>query len=205
MTSRDSSSSGQDGPAPTRISGPATSGRGRLSACALSLAAAVLGSACSSSVDQDTTTTGQADTSLTGYGATRQAWDEEHGPWNPEYAEGAVYGDLVRPDTYEYFSVDPGEPILSYYRGFPEGTDLATAKDIVLRDFPGDAVITIEDRDEPRCLIVLIESETVESATGDNAIAAYFSGPDTDFTEADVVDAVVTSAAGSTTDDLGFC
>jgi hypothetical protein len=141
---------------------------------------------------------------LTGFGATRKAWESVRGESVPGFADGAVYGRKVRGGTYEYFAVVEYDLMTFYSRAFPEGTDLQFAKQIVLEDFPVDAEITVEDRDDPLCVIVLIESEQVRAVTGHAAAAGFFSEGDY-FRASDVSDATVFSYLDEVGPDLGTC
>lgn len=143
---------------------------------------------------------------LTGFGATVEDWEDEHGDWIRPYAEGAVYGPVVRDDVHEYFGVTPGDGrILSYSRAFPEGTDLALAEQLLLKDFPDDARIAVRDDDDANCLIVLVKSATLKREIGYHATAAFGTSDSPDlFRRNDVSDAVV-SLAFESGPDLGFC
>jgi hypothetical protein len=141
---------------------------------------------------------------LTGFGATREAWESVRGESVPGFADGAAYGRKVRAGTYEYFAVVEYDLMTYYSRAFPEGTDLESAKQIVLEDFPEDAEIIVEDRDDPLCLIVLIESEQVRAVTGHAAAAGFFSEDDY-FRQSDVSDATVFSYPDKVGPDLGTC
>ena len=104
---------------------------------------------------------------LTGFGATRTAWESQQGPEVPYNNEDA-YGTKVDDEQYEYSSVSFQPRVLSYLRAFPRHTTLAEAETILLRDFPRDARTSVTDNDERRCRIVLIESLECRtpSATG---------------------------------------
>lgn len=143
---------------------------------------------------------------LTGFGATVEDWEDEHGDWVRPYAEGAVYGPVVRDDVHEYFGVTPGDGrIYSYSRAFPEGTDLALAEQLLLKDFPEDARIAVRDDDDANCLIVLIKSATLHKEIGYHATAAFGTSDSPDlFRKNDVSDAIV-SLAFESGPDLGFC
>ncbi|MBF4163552.1 hypothetical protein [Nocardioides acrostichi] len=117
---------------------------------------------------------------LSGYGASVASWEDAHGDSIDGYTAGSVYGEPVR-DTHEYFGVMPSRGTITMYsRAFAPRTSLREAEQVVLDDFPSDASITVRDTDEAACEIVMIESRTIEKATGSNATAAFFSdlGPD---------------------------
>jgi len=144
---------------------------------------------------------------LTGFGATVDAWESIRGDSVPPFNEGSVYGAEVRPGVYEYFGV-VADPLVTFYsRGFPDATDLEAAKQFVLTDFPADASIVAEDVGETSCVIVLIESATVAAMTDRGAQVGFFSPDDGGgvFDPSDVSDAVVFSSFTGPSDDLGRC
>ena len=105
-------------------------------------------------VSQRTDTAEQSDSpraevgvELTGFGATRTAWESQHGPEVPNNNEDA-YGTQVDDEQYEYSSVSFQPRVLSYMRAFPRHTPLAEAETILLRDFPSDAGTNVTDNDE---------------------------------------------------------
>ena len=119
---------------------------------------------------------------LVGYGATIQAWETQHGESVKGFSEGSVYGPVVRDGAHKYVGVRADDRVTFYSRTFPDGTSLEDAKRLVLQDFPEQASISVEDTDEPSCVIVLIDSKKVRRVTGSNATAAFFSeqGPSDD-------------------------
>lgn len=140
---------------------------------------------------------------LTGFGATRPAWEAQHGPEVPDNYEDA-YGTQVDDEQYEYSSVSFQPRVLSYTRAFPRHTTLAEAETILLRDFPSDARTSVTDNDERRCRIVLIESARVQDVLGDWATASFY-GRRQAFDADDVSFAFVTVHASRRARDLGGC
>lgn len=104
---------------------------------------------------------------LTGFGATRESWDQHHQP-APGFSPGSAFLPLVRGGQPKYASVngEPGERIMSYGIYFPEGTNLALAKRIALQEFPRGAKYGVLDNDEAHCLIAEVRSPPVERALG---------------------------------------
>lgn len=153
------------------------------------------------------TTTSPAD-GLTGFGATREAWDSAH-QQAPGFSPGSSYLPLIGGQPkYSAVLGDPGERILSYTLSFPEGTPLELAKAQVLAEFPSGAYFDIVDDEESRCLLMDIRSEEVEAVL-DSArpMVGLFSWPDLDtpFMENDVRSAIFTLAFPDETSDLGMC
>ena len=140
---------------------------------------------------------------LTGFGATRTAWESQHGPEVPGNNEDA-YGTKVDDEQYEYSSVSFQPRVLSYMRAFPRHTTLAEAETILLRDFPGDARTSVTDNGERRCRIVLIESARVQDVLGDWATPSFY-GHRQAFVAEDVSSAYVTVHRSRRTRDLGVC
>jgi hypothetical protein len=140
---------------------------------------------------------------LTGFGATRTAWESQHGPEVPNNNDDA-YGTKVDDEQYEYSSVSFQPRVLSYLRAFPRHTTLAEAETILLRDFPSDAGTSVTDKDERRCRIVLIESARLQDVLGDWAIASFY-GRRQAFDADDVAAAYVTVHRSRRARDLGVC
>lgn len=159
---------------------------------------------------EPTTETSSTAPELTGFGATVEDWESEHGDSVEGYTDGTVYGPIVREGVHKYVGVIAEDRIYSYSRGFPVGTDLSSAERLILQDFPADARITARDSDEVSCLIVLVKSRTIRRATGADAIVAFFTQQDpiddarTPLNRSDVSDATVFSS-DEPGPDLGFC
>jgi hypothetical protein len=153
--------------------------------------------------------TAPAGDGLTGYGATREAWDSSHEP-APGYSKGAAFLPLVSGDQPRYASVsgEAGERIYSYTISFTPGTDLKQAKREVLREFPPGASFGVEDADEPRCLLMDIRSRQVEAVMdGYRPMVGFFtdSGSDEALDRDHVDSAIFILASPDETTDLGMC
>ena len=120
----------------------------------------------------------EAATELLGFGASVDDWESVRGDSVPGFIEGSVYGSEVRDGMHKYFAVMADDTVTFYSRGFPNDTSLNAAMQLVLEDFPDDARIAHEDREEPDCVIALVRSRTVREATGAQATASFFSEPD---------------------------
>ena len=109
---------------------------------------------------------------LTGFSATRQAWDANH-QQAPGTTEGVAYLPMVEPDQPKYAAVCCDDRILLYTLVLADGTTLDEAQAQVAAELPGDA--------EPGrlidlggCKTQLWESATVKDAIGSHALATYF-------------------------------
>ena len=109
---------------------------------------------------------------LTGFGATRQAWNANH-EQAPGSTEGLAYLPMVEPDQPKYAAVCCDDRILLYTLVLASGTSLDEAQAQVAAELPADA--------EPGRLIDLggcktqrWKSATVKDAIGANALATYF-------------------------------
>lgn len=125
----------------------------------------------------DTAASAQADVAaptdpLTGYGATRAAWDANHTE-DPRAAPGAAYdqdpnlavdGDYTYDDKYFGVSNDPR--ITVYQMRAAPGTSISEAKSLALAEFPADATISwFQVRDT--CAQMMVHSATLAQYAGD--------------------------------------
>lgn len=193
--------------------------RSLLPAITITLAVFVLG--CRSEREpaaQETSAGASEDKSeLSGFGAPLDAWEAARGEPVEGSGDNPVYGPAVRDEAHRYSGVlteqDGGDRVISYTRTFPRGTALEDAYELVLEDFPEDAKITTRDDDERACLVVRIESETLNSETGSHATVAYFSPPpppeeldNWSLDRQDILDAMVMPDHNEGSDDLvGSC
>lgn len=146
---------------------------------------------------------------LTGYGATREAWNAAH-EQAPGYTDGAAFLPLIDGEQPRYAAVSggAGERIYSYTLSFPEGTNLDEAKRQVLQEFPAGAKFGIVDEDEPRCLIFDVRSPEVEAVMdGFRPAVAFFTKEQRSPTllRSNVDFAIFTLASADETTDLGMC
>lgn len=115
-------------------------------------------------------------TGLPGIGMTRPEWDNTHAA-APGYAEGAVYGPVVRDGQPQYATVSGDDYISIYSRYFPEVTDLSTAKSLITQEkLPADAQLA-EEQQDPECARAQYTSEQLNAARGEplTISVAYFS------------------------------
>lgn len=159
--------------------------------------------------EEPTVAAAPATDTLTGYGATRQAWDANHQA-APGFTEGSAYLPLVNGSQPRYAAVSgaAGERIYSYSLHFAAGTDLEAAKAEVLAEFPPGAVFGVEDADETRCLLVDVRTAEVEAVMeGYRPMVGFFTAPDvSEALDRNRVDyAIFTLAAADETTDLGMC
>jgi hypothetical protein len=110
---------------------------------------------------------------------------------------------------YAAVSGAPGERIISYGVNFPEGTNLALAKQVILQEFPKGAKFGTQDSGEARCLILEVRSPQVERVLGDGyrPIVGFFTKSDvSDTLLEDHVDyASMLIASEDEKTDLGMC
>lgn len=109
---------------------------------------------------------------LTGYGATRAAWDANHTE-DTRAAPGAAYdqdpnlavdGDYTYDDKYFGVSNDPR--ITVYQMRSAPGTSISDAKSLALSEFPADATISwFQVRDT--CAQMMVHSATLAEYAGD--------------------------------------
>lgn len=85
-----------------------------------------------------TTTSAPAPDELTGYGATREAWDATH-QQAEGFTPGAAYHPLIGGGQPQYATVCCDDQIISYTMFFPKDSTKALVMDAVRREFPGDA------------------------------------------------------------------
>lgn len=150
-----------------------------------------------------------AQSQMTGYGATREAWDAKH-VQAAGYTPGAAFLPMINGNQPKYSAVsgEPGERILSYSVNFPAGTDLALAKATVLREYPPGAKFGVQDTDEPECLIVEVRSPQVEAILdGSRPRITFFTSSEVSdtFVPNHVDDASMLLASADQTTDLGSC
>ena len=146
---------------------------------------------------------------LTGYGASREAWDANHKA-APGFDPGAAFLPLVNGKQPHYAGVTggPGERITSYEVYFPAGTNMAEAKAIALKEAPTGAKFGVEDKGEPHCLLAEVQSPKVEAVMErSRPMVAFYTSPDvSDFLVPSHVDyAIMTLAFADETTDLGSC
>lgn len=131
-----------------------------------------------------------ADDGLTGFGATREAWDANH-EQAPGYSEGAAYLPLLDGDQPKYAAVCCDERIISYLLFLPSDTSLDEAQQHVAGELPDDATPGERVEKDGGCVMQLWESPTLQEATGSNVVVTYFEGDEYDdvtFTSGDSVE-----------------
>lgn len=110
--------------------------------------------------------------SLSGMGATRDAWDGNHEKASG-YIDGAAYGPFVGPQLVKYAGVTEYDGrIHSYGINFGDGTTLADAKALVILEFPSGARFEQVQR-FTGCTMYLIDSKPVASALDDLPMVAF--------------------------------
>lgn len=114
---------------------------------------------------------------LTGFGATREAWDAHHQEAAGFY-DGSAYLPMVGERRPYYNSIlwEVWERNTIYDLDFGDGTTLEEAKDRILEEFPPGAAFDLTDSDDPRCLIMRIRSTEVEQQISDGKPMVHLYG-----------------------------
>lgn len=109
---------------------------------------------------------------LTGFGATRQAWDANH-EQAPGYTGGAAYLPMAYENQPTYATVCCGDQITLYTFMVPMGTNMTEAQALVAGELPDDAVGG-DLVDKGGCTMQVWESDALQDAVGSNALITYF-------------------------------
>lgn len=121
-----------------------------------------------------TTTTSSPAGKITGFGASRKAWDSAHDQADG-YSKGAAYAPMLEGGQPQYAAVCCEDQILSYTLNMPYGVTLDATQQRVRQEFPADATPgPLVDLGE--CSTQEWRSSTVEAAVDDPYIplVAYF-------------------------------
>ena len=122
---------------------------------------------------------------LTGFGATRVAWDAAHRPAPGRFTPGSAYGPLLDGGQPTYAAVFGDEHILSFSYYAPASTSLENLRTLIGREFPSDAAL-IDSYADGDCRFESYKSRTLEQAIGAyTMVVAYPSRePDSRYREA---------------------
>lgn len=145
---------------------------------------------------------------LTGFGATREAWDAHH-EVAPAAVDGSRYlpmvGDKARYD-FLFWELDPRA--IDYGMHFPEGTTLEQAQTQLLAEFPPGATVDRTNGGNPRCLVLRVRSAPVEGTITTGIPRVVLFGPegvDTRFSRADVRFALLGTTVDAAGEELDGC
>ncbi|WP_157693060.1 hypothetical protein [Pedococcus dokdonensis] len=145
---------------------------------------------------------------LTGFGATRAAWDAHHEA-APSGVDGSRYlpmvGDKARYD-FVFWELDPRA--VDYGLHFAPGTTFEQAQTQLLAEFPPGATVDRVDGESPRCLVLRIRSAPVERAIPTGIPMAVLFGPegvDPKVSRADIRFALLGTTLDAAGEDLGGC
>lgn len=152
---------------------------------------------------------GASNNGLTGFGATRRAWNAHHeADRDPKLVHGCCYGPKItttdRQSTDTWIAVMADDVISTYIRNFPTGTSRAEALAALARDdLPPDAKL-VASKVGDGCELFLYRSATLGRANPDLGNAVSFDlhsgGDETVYDPHDVAGADLSAAP-----DLGEC
>lgn len=162
-----------------------------------------------SSSAEPSTSAGPGPGVLTGFAASREAWNAAHQP-APGFTDGAAFLPLIDGKQPKYYAVNggAGEQILNYSVAMPPRTSFEAAKAEALKEFPAGATFDVTDKDEARCVLMRVRSPEVEKTLdGAMPMVGFFSLPEfgSAFTPSDVRTAIFTLAFEDDGQDLGMC
>lgn len=123
---------------------------------------------------------------LTGFGATRAAWDAAHQPAPGGFAPGSAYGPLLDGKQPTYAAVFGDEHILGFSYYAPARTSLNDLRALIGREFPGDAVL-IDSYTDGDCRIESYKSAALEQAIGAYTMVVAYPSPEPEYQYRDAI------------------
>ncbi len=114
---------------------------------------------------------------LTGFGATRLAWDAAHQPAPGRYTPGSAYGPMLDGRQPTYAAVFGDEHILSFSYFAPARTSLNDLRSLIRREFPPDAEL-IDSYTDGDCRIESYKSQALERAVGAYTMVVAYPSPE---------------------------
>ncbi len=123
---------------------------------------------------------------LTGFGATRAAWDAAHQPAPGGFAPGSAYGPLLDGKQPTYAAVFGDEHILGFSYYAPARTSLDDLRVLIGREFPDDAVL-IDSYTDGDCRIESYKSPALEQAIGAYTMVVAYPSPEPEYQYRDAI------------------
>lgn len=116
---------------------------------------------------------------LTGFGATRAAWDAAHRPAPGRYTPGSAYGPLLDGRQPTYAAVIGDEHILSFSYYAPARTSVDDLRALIRQEFPSDAEL-IDSYSDGDCRIEAYKSRALEQSIGPYTMVVAYPSPERD-------------------------